>query len=115
MNVQEESLRTVPSGPVDEGTTIKHWGVGGPILRDIQDLFRRFGVVGYLRERSPPAFKLTDGCGARGSLCTELATGWTGPGAELTFLFTCRIRFDRITPRRAAERLCKAPGFLLAR
>ncbi len=64
MNVQEVSLRTIPSGPVDEATTIKHWGVGGPLLRDIQDLFRRFGVVGYLRERSPPAFKLTDGRGS---------------------------------------------------
>ena len=46
MNVQEVSLRTIPSGLVDEATTIKHWGVGGPLLRDIPDLSRRFGVVG---------------------------------------------------------------------
>ncbi len=60
LNVQEEFLRAVESGPVSEATTIKHWGVGGENLRNMQDVFRRFGVIGYLRERSPEAFELID-------------------------------------------------------
>ncbi len=60
LNVQEEFLRAVESGPVSEAITIKHWGVGGENLRNMQDVFRRFGVIGYLRERSPEAFELID-------------------------------------------------------
>jgi hypothetical protein len=59
LTIQEDFLRAVKSGPVGEATTIAHWGVGGKNLADIQDLFFRFKVVGYMRERAPEAFKLT--------------------------------------------------------
>ena len=55
LTIQEDFLRAVKSGPVSKATVIKHWGVGGQNLTDIQDVFRRFGVLGYLRERSPEA------------------------------------------------------------
>jgi hypothetical protein len=36
------------------------WGIGGRNLQDIQTLFSKFKVKGYLRERSPRAFELID-------------------------------------------------------
>ena len=63
MNEQEAFLRAVKSGPVDGETTIKHWGIGGKNLSDIQDLFRRFGIKGYARERGPEAYRLIDELG----------------------------------------------------
>ena len=63
LNEQETFLRAVKSGPVDSETTIKHWGVGGKNLSDIQDLFRRFGIKGYARERGPEAYRLIDELG----------------------------------------------------
>lgn len=60
IGVQEEFLRTVVSGPVSETVTRKFWGVGGDNLSLTKEIFRRFGVKGYLRERAPEAFRLID-------------------------------------------------------
>ena len=63
MNVQESFLRAVKSGIVDEETTIKHWGIAGKNLEDIQNVFQNFKVKGYCRERGPEAYRLIDELG----------------------------------------------------
>jgi hypothetical protein len=63
VDAQEAFLRAVKCGPVDEAITASKWGVGGQYLADIQDVFRRFGVKGYMRERAPEAIELIDKLG----------------------------------------------------
>jgi len=57
---QDNFLRTVKSGLVNSQIVLKGWGIGGNQLASIQSVFRKFKVKGYLRERSPAAFRLID-------------------------------------------------------
>ena len=47
-------------GAVNRPTVRKAWGIGGKQLDNLQDLFRRMKVKGYMRERSPSALRLID-------------------------------------------------------
>ena len=60
ITTQETKLRTLVTGLVDSETVLKAWGLGGQQLAEIQRVFDKFKVKGYLRERSPRAFELID-------------------------------------------------------
>ncbi len=55
---QEDRLRAIPSGPIDEVVTLKTFGPGPEDISGFQRVFKAFGVKGYARERSPIAYKL---------------------------------------------------------
>ncbi|MCW1885555.1 hypothetical protein OKA04_12520 [Luteolibacter flavescens] len=60
LNDQETLLRTLKPGKVDADITLRAWGLTGDYLKDIQEIFRRFGIKGYMRERTPESHTLID-------------------------------------------------------
>lgn len=55
---QEDLLRAMKAGPVDEATARKAWGIGGQNLQDFQEAMRRLKIKGYARERAPESLNL---------------------------------------------------------
>ena len=58
LNEQEEKLRALKSGPLDDSTVLAAFGPGSDDLRLFEKVFRAFKVKGYARERNPLSYAL---------------------------------------------------------
>lgn len=57
---QEDLLRAMKSGPVDESTSRRAWGIGGKNLQDFKAAMKALKIKGYARERAPLSLRLIE-------------------------------------------------------